>query len=550
MSLLGRHVAVGLVLVAAAARAQERVDLDAMNRIRDEGLNRSQVMTTLEELVDRYGPRLTASPEAKAAAEWAKTKLAGWGLQGARLEAFEYGQGWSFGKCAVRVTAPFSAPAFALPRAWTPGTHGPVHGPVAKVTFESDDDYTEQKGKLAGRVVFLSEAREPEAEDAAKPETPLRRFARAELDELSRYPIPAEKPRDWFSRAQKRFDDGEKINKFLAEEGALAVVDRSFRDNGVVGVSAAGSRGLAGRSLGVPHVTMAAEPYQRILRLTEHGQPVELELDVETQFFDDKRSYNVLAEIPGGDRKDEVVMIGAHLDAWHASTGTTDNGVGVAVVMEAARILEAAGLKPRRTVRVALWTGEEQGEIGSNAYVHEHFADRPGSADPAEAKYPLWLQHPGWPIRTKPEHANLAAYFNLDNGSGKVRGIYAQSNVAVMPIFSAWLEPLKDLGADTVVSQNTDATDHESFDDVGLPGFQFIQDELDYESRTHHTNLDTYEHAHRDDLIQAAVVLASFAWDAASRDQMLPRKAMPQAPPKPPEKPAEHKKPAKSGQAH
>ncbi len=549
MSLLGRHVAMGLVLFAAAARAQERVDLDAMNRIRDEGLNRSQVMSTLEELVDRYGPRLTGSPTDKAAAEWAKAKLAGWGLEGAHLEGFAFGEGWSYSKSAVRIVAPFTTSVYALPVAWTPGTGGAVRGLAVRVTLDSDDDYKEQRGKLKGKIVLLSEPREAKPEAEAKPEDPLRRFARAELDELLRYPIPDAKPRDWYARARKRFADGEKRDRFLVEEGALAAVQMSFRDNGVVSVYGGGSRGIKGRGRGVPTLVMAAEPYERIVRLVERDVPVELELDVDAEFQTaDTKAYNVVAEIPGTDRKDEVVMVGGHLDAWHAATGATDNGAGVAVAMEAVRILEAAGLKPRRTVRIALWSGEEQGEIGSNAYVHEHLADRPENSDPDEAQFPTWLRSAAWPIHPKPEHARLSAYFNVDNGSGKIRGVYAQSNVAAMPIFKAWLEPLKDLGADTVVSQDTGATDHESFDAVGLPGFQFIQDELDYESRTHHTNLDTYEHAHREDLIQAAVVLASFAWDTAARDELMPRKPMPQAPPKPPTKKAPEKRPAMGGQ--
>lgn len=524
-------------LLAVPLAAQEPVDLDAMNRIRDEGLRRSQVMATLEELVDRHGPRLTASAEGKAAAEWARTKLTSFGLEGARLEAFDFGEGWSYAKSNVRVVAPYVLPIAALPKAWTPGTAGVVRGPAVHVKLESDADYAAQKGKLKGKVVLLGEAHAPSTEPGTG-ESPLQRYTREELDELGRYPIPGEKSSDWYARAQKRLNDSEKRNRFLLDEGALAVLSISFRDNGIITAVGGGSRGVAGRSRGVADVVVAAEPYQRILRLLDKDVPVELELEVETAFETaDPHGYNVVAEIPGGDRKDEVVMIGAHLDSWHAATGATDDGAGVAAVMEAARILEAAGLKPRRTIRVALWSGEEQGDIGAHAYVGAHFASRPDTTDEEEKKLPRYLWRRTGPITVKPEHAKLSAYFNLDNGSGRIRGIYSQSNVAAAPIFAAWLAPLADLGADTVVTQDTGATDHEEFDDVGLPGFQFVQDELDYESRTHHSTLDTFEHARRDDLVQASVVLAAFAWDAAQRDRLLPRKPLPQPPPAAPKKP-------------
>ncbi len=524
--------------VAVAQPAREPVDLDAMNRIRAEGLRRSQVMATLEDLVDRHGPRLTASPEGRAAAEWARAKLAAWGLSNAHLEPFDFGEGWSFSKSSLRVTAPFVVPMYAIPKAWTPGTGGVVRGSAVHVKLESDEDFTEQKGKLRGKIVLLSDAHEPSTRGGDRADAaPLRRFSRDELDELARYPIPGEKVSDWYARSQKRWATNDKLNRFLVEEGALATVEISWQEEGVITASAGGSRGVPGRSRGVPDVVIAAEPYQRLLRLLAKDVPVELELEVEAQFeTDDQHGYNVVAELPGRDPKSGVVMLGAHLDAWHAATGTTDNGAGVAAVMEAVRILEAAGLKPRRTVRVALWSGEEQGDIGSHAYVRQHFADRPDTTDAEEAKLPRWIWRRTFPIQVKPEHAGLSAYFNLDNGSGRIRGVYAQSNVAAAPIFEAWLAPLRDLGADTVVTQDTDATDHEEFDDVGLPAFQFVQDDLDYESRTHHTTLDTFEHARRDDLIQASVVLAAFAWDAAERERPLPRKPMPQAPPATPEK--------------
>lgn len=532
-------------LLAGPLPAQEKVDLDALNRLREEGLHRSQVMATVAHLTDVIGPRLTASPAAKMAAEWTRDQMQGWGLANSHLEAFDYGEGWSYNKSNFRVLAPHTLSLLAIPKAWTPGTGGVVRGEAVQVTLEDDEDFAAQKGKLAGKIVLLSGPREVD-EDAPEEtaEAPFARYTSEELAATGQLPIPAER-RDGPSRWIKRWTALQKVNAFLVEEGVVAAVDMSRRDNGVIGVQGGGSYGYPGRGRGVPSVVIAAEPYQRLLRLLDAGTKVELELEVETSFHtDDTHGYNVVAEIPGSDKKGEVVMLGAHLDSWHAGTGATDNAAGCAVVMEAARILKAAGLTPRRTIRVALWTGEEQGLIGSEAYVRDHFASRPETTDPEQLELPAPLRKATWPLTPKPEHAKLSAYFNLDNGSGRIRGIYAQENVAAAPIFRAWLEPLRDLGADTVTTQNTGSTDHEAFDDAGLPGFQFIQDELDYESRTHHSNLDTFEHLRRDDLIQASVVLASFVYNAAQRDQLLPRKPLPQEPPK---KPASKEKAADKG---
>jgi len=278
---------------------------------------------------------------------------------------------------------------------------------------------------------------------------------------------------------------------------------------------------------------MAVEHFGRLSRLLERKADVELEVDVKATLLDDDRmQYDTVAEIPGTDRKGEVVMLGAHMDSWHAGTGATDNGAGVVATMEAVRILKALGVALRRTIRIALWSGEEQGLFGSRAYVARHFATRPPVTDPEQLKLADYLRKPTFPITVKPEHARLSAYFNLDNGTGKIRGIYTQENAAVVPIFEAWLAPLKDLGATAVTMRNTGGTDHESFDEVGLPGFQFIQDEIEYESRTHHTNMDVYERLQRPDLMQASVVIACFVYDAAMRDAMLPRKPMPKEPPR------------------
>ena len=540
VSLLALAVAAGFAAAAPPApgagprpRGSEPVDLEMVTRIRDEGFHRSRVMATAAGLTDGIGPRLTGSPAAREAAEWARRRFAGWGLR-SWIEEFPFGEGWTFSRSEVRLTAPVEAPLVALPLAWTPGTAGPVRGAAVRVELESEEDLEKQTGKLAGKIVFLDEPREPEDPDAEAPgREELRRYDDGELAEIGEFDVPVgERRPDWLVRARKRRELAEKRNLFLIDEGAVATVELSSRDHGIVRVGGGGSRGETGRSRGVPGLVMAAEHYHRVLRLLDAGTEVELEIDVEATFHEGVRpGHNVLAEIPGGDLAAEVVLAGAHLDSWHAGTGATDNAAGCAVVMEAARILQALGVEPRRTVRFALWTGEEQGLLGSRAYVEEHLATRPEPTDPEDLALPRRLRRPTWPIEPKPGHARFAGYFNLDNGGGRIRGVWAQENAAAAPIFEAWLAPFADLGATTVTLENTSGTDHLPFDRVGLPGFQFIQDGLDYWSRTHHTHLDTYDHLREADLKQAAVVLASFLHHAAMRDQPLPRKPMPQRPP-------------------
>lgn len=515
-------------LPAAPARAEEPVDLDMVNRIRDEGFQRSRVMDTLFHLTDVIGPRLTGSPQLREANEWTRRRLESWGLENARLEPYPFGAGWSFRRSEVRMTAPAEALMPALPKAWTPGTDGPVRGEVVRAEIESEDDFEEYRGKLKGKVVFLDEARD--RRDATLPL--LERWSDEQLHELDAFEIPAEASEEgWPARARKRWQLRRAVDGFLAEEGALAGVEASSRDNGVIRVGSGGSW-REGETARVPQLVMAGEPYHRVLRLLDQGHAVELTLDVEARFHgDDPNAYNTIAEIPGTDKRGEVVLLGAHLDSWHGGTGATDDAAGCAVVMEAARILKALGAQPRRTLRVALWSGEEQGLFGSYAYVRQHLATRPEPTDPEVAGYPEWLRGETWPITPKPAHARFAGYFNLDNGGGRIRGIYTQGNVAVTPIFRAWLAPFADLGAATVTTNDTGATDHVPFDDVGLPAFQFIQDEMDYGSVTHHSDQDTYDHVEREDLVQASVVLASLAWHAAMREEPLPRKPMPQAPP-------------------
>lgn len=576
-----------LLLVAAPVLAEEPVDWDMVNRIRDEGIRRSQVMDTVKHLTDEIGPRLTGSPAMKEANEWTRDQMAEWGLQDAHLEAYgPFGRGWTFRRTSVHMITPRQVPLEALPSAWTPGTDGPVRGYAVKLKIESKEDMERWRGKLAGKILFVDDARDlMEAEEPA-----FQRRTDEDLAKMTIFEIPGERGRfgrrargDWRARARQRYEIRDELHQYLVDEGVVAIVKISSRDGGLVRVSGGGSR-ESDKNPGVPEIVMAAEQYNWILRMlpdppkpkgkgrrggeraepaegeahpeaqAEEGEahaegeaeeakeeeaeeawelPVELEIDVAAQFYDDdEMAYNTIAEIPGTDPKAGFVMLGAHLDSWHGGTGATDNAAGCAVMMEAVRILEAIGAKPRRTIRVGLWSGEEQGLLGSRAYVEEHLAKLPIVEDEKTKGLPRWLQKMEGEVTTLPDHARLAAYFNLDNGSGRIRGVYAQENAAAAAIFKDWLVPFHDLEATTVSMNDTGGTDHLSFDAVGLPGFQFIQDGLDYFSRTHHTNMDVYDHLVREDLIQASVIVASFAYHAAMRDEPLPRKPMPRYEPR------------------
>ncbi|MBW8873762.1 MAG: M20/M25/M40 family metallo-hydrolase [Acidobacteria bacterium] len=522
-----------LVLSLLPVWAEEAVDLGMVNRIREEGFHRSQVMDTAFHLTEVLGPRLTGSPQLKAANDWTRQQFEAWGLVNAHLESYPFGRGWSYSAIQVRMLAPRTVPLLALPKAWSPGTNGPVHGEAQRVDLKSEKDFDRYRGKLAGKVLLVDDPGKFE-----EPDTPaFRRFSVADLDKLGAYKVPNDDGRtDRRKRAIERTQFRKALNAFLEKEKVAATVEPSGLTNGIIRIMSGGSY-VSGESVGVPAVVMAAEHYNELVRLLENDEKVQLELDVAARYHDDDpQAYNTVAEIPGTDKKDEIVMAGAHLDSWHAGTGATDNGAGCMVVMEAARILKALGVKPRRTIRFALWTGEEQGLIGSRMYVQQHFATRPENQDPKQKDIPWFLRTDTWPLQLKPEHAKVAAYFNLDNGTGKVRGIYLEENAAVRPIFEAWIAPFNDLGVTTITPLPTGGTDHMSFDRVGLPGFQFIQDQMDYDTRTHHTNLDTYDHLRRDDLMQASVVMASFLYNAAMRPEPLPRKPVPQAPPPPKKK--------------
>jgi hypothetical protein len=454
------------------------------------------------------------------------------------LESFLFGRGWTNEYTEVRMVAPQAAPLLAYPKAWTVSTNGVLRAPVVKVKLATQSDLDKYKGQLAGKIVLDGDMREIKPQE--KPA--LERYDEKKLAEMAQYEVPNEKPRLNREEIAQRIAFQKTLNQYLMDEKVVAIIDPSRHGEAGLVFVQSGASSEPNTPAGVPSLVMAIENYGRITRLLEKNIAVELELEVRNTFYDaDLNAYDTIAEIPGSDKKDEVVMLGAHLDSWHAGTGATDNAAGSAIVMEAVRILKAIGVQPRRTIRVGLWSGEEEGLLGSRAYVKEHFGLRLPPTDPKELAMPEWLRKEDTPLTLKPEQAKVSAYFNIDNGTGRVRGVYMQENEAVAPIFSSWMQPFTDLGMTTLTARNTGGTDHLSFDSVGIPGFQFIQDPVEYESRTHHSNADTYERIQRDDMMQAAVIMDAYVYDAAMRDKMLPRKPLPKpgqaTPPKPESKP-------------
>jgi hypothetical protein len=540
MQKLASHLVALLLLPCShvAVWSQEKVDLEMISRIRYEGFRNSKVMELASGLIDGVGPRLTGSPNLKRANEWTRDQLASFGLANAHLESWgPFGRGWSNEYVNARMTSPDVAPLIAYAKAWTPGTNGAVKGKCVRVKIEDKKDFDKYRGKLAGMIVIFG----PDVEVKTITQPMFERLGDKELADIGQYQIPSEKQAFRFRQYLKRMQFIKELNKFLGDEKVVAMVDHGYGafGGGTVFVQSGGSW-KTGETSTVPAVTVALEQWDRIARLLEQKKDVELELNVANTFYDnDFLQYNTVAEIPGADKRDELVMVGAHLDSWHAGTGATDNGAGTVVMMEAMRILKALDAKPRRTIRIGLWTGEEQGLLGSQNYVQQHFGSRPPMDDPDVKGMPTLLRREAGPVTVKPEQAKVSAYFNVDNGGGKLRGVYLQENQAVAPIFDAWMGPFKDLGMNTLTMRNTGGTDHQSFDAVGIPGFQFIQDPLDYETRTHHSNMDVYDRLQADDLKQAAVIVASFAYEAAMRDQILPRKPIEGPLPKQVDKPDE-----------
>jgi hypothetical protein len=520
-----------------AQPATENPDYTMYQRIRDEGLAHSHVMEFASGLMDGIGPRLTGSPNLKRANEWTRDQLAAMGCSNAHLEDWgEFGMGWRQLNTWVRMSAPDTAVFIAQALPWSPASKGPINGRAVWVNAKDEKDLEKYKGKLAGKIVFFGEMREVKPVDKAL----FERRDDANLKQTTEYPVHVGEQEDFFATFIKRLEFREKAGQFFAAEHGAGIVvpSRDGRNNGGSGgtIFDDGGSGMGWftyqreHAEALPIVVMAIESYGRVYRLLKANVPVSVEIDVETEFTGDhEHGYDTIAEIPGTDPKlkEEVVMVGGHLDSWASATGATDNGAGTIVAMEVMRILNTLHVQPRRTIRIGLWTGEEQGEFGSYGYVKQHFGYVPLSTEPDQLKLPDFLRKPAGPVQVKPEQQKISGYFNVDNGTGKIRGIYLQQNAAVASIFQQWMEPLKDLGVGTITMRDTGGTDHEAFDSVGVPGFQFIQDMLDYGSRTHHSNMDTYERLQPDDLAQAAVVEAIFVYNTAMRDQMLPRKPLP-----------------------
>ena len=516
--------------------AKETLDLSMYQQIRYEGLAHSHVMEYASALMDGIGARLTGSPNVKRANEWTRDQLAAMGCSNAHLEDWgEFGMGWQQLNTWTRMASPDNAVFITQAAPWSPSSNGTISGLAISVDVKKEEDLDKYKGKLGGKIVLLGEMREVKPVDK-----PLfERQDEKDLAKIAEHPLTPERD-DFVTEYMKRLELREKVAKLLASEHALAVIlpSRDGRNNGGSGgtifVDSGGGLGWFSYQRDhiqpLPVVIMAIENYGRVYRLLKANVPVTIEMNVDAKFTGDhEHGFDTIAEIPGTDPKlkDEVVMVGGHLDSWASATGATDNGAGTVVAMEVMRILNTLQVKPRRTIRIGLWTGEEQGLFGSIGYVKQHFGFVPLSTAPDQVKLPEWLRKPGGPIQLKPDQQKISAYFNVDNGSGKILGVYLQENVAEAPIFEQWIQPLKDLGVTTISVRNTGGTDHESFDNVGIPGFQFIQDKLDYVTRTHHSNMDTYERLQPGDLAQAATLEAIFVYNTAMRDQMLPRKPLP-----------------------
>lgn len=553
-----RYILISFFILAAAvlsANSEDSVDLNVVYKIKQEAFQNGKVMDHLFQLTDVHGPRLSGSPEFLDAAQWAVNELKSWGIENAHLEPWgPFGRSWSLKHFSAHLTTPRYTPLLAYPRAWTAGTSGTIHAEVvyaplfqawegdqrrdpAKVLERIQKYVAEEKGKLHGKIVLM----DPMHKLDPGTEPPVQRLSEKDLSTLSQSPEPSASPSwEWPIRnlpqdpeerkklygvlpleVEAEFweyeqDIWDKLNAFLRDEGVAAALFTDRRGSGGEIFVQEGGSWHPGSPVPPPEIVVEPEQYLRMARLVERKIPVEVELEVTTDMKEGPvDGMNVVAEIPGGNKKDELVMIGGHLDSWHSGTGATDNGAGCAVSMEVMRILKTLNLPLDRTVRMALWSGEEEALYGSRYYIRKHFGD------------PITM-------KTLPEHAKLSGYFNLDNGSGKIRGVYLQGNEMMRPIFDRWLQPFRDLGVSTITIQNTGGTDHLSFDAIGLPGFQFIQDDLDYDTRTHHSNLDVYDHADPADLMQASAVMTSVVYCAANRAEMLPRKPMPK--PLPPQK--------------
>ena len=519
-------VSVSVVLLTGPLVAQP-LDHATLAAIRDEGLRGSQAMDHISWLSDVYGPRVTGTPAIEQARAWAMERLREWGLANVHEERFAFGYGWSLERFHAHMVEPQVMPIIGYPKSWSSSTDGTVTAEVTRVDIRTEADLEEYRGTLRGKIVLPQPARDVQMLEGDL----VLRMTDEQLAEASRTqvpPPPGRRRRGRRGRGGPSFAD--RLQQFYLEEGVVAVLDRGGdgfmmgagsglpyqtqrTDGGTIFVGRGGPRDENAGKV-VPAVTLAVEHYNRMVRILDKEIPVRVELNVKTTFHAESdatgqmNAFNIIAEIPGTDLADQVVMIGAHFDTTHAGTGATDNATGVAAMMEVMRILQTVGARPRRTIRLALWGAEEQGLLGSRDYVRSHFGD-PQT------------------MRLLPAHETLSGYFNIDNGSGRLRGIWLQENFAVAPVFEDWITSLNDLGVTTLGPRSVSGTDHTSFDAVGLPGFQFIQDRLEYNARTHHSNMDVVDRVQRDDVVQMAVVAAVFAYNTAMRDELLPRKALP-----------------------
>lgn len=507
--------------LAITTQAQSTVDLGTVARIKQEALGNSQVMDHVSWLADVYGPRFAGTPQLRQASEWAMKRFNEWGLSNVHQERFAFGQGWKVDHWSAHMIEPQTQPIVGYPRTFSPSTNGPVSGDAVRVDIRSEADFAKYAGKLRGKIVLPQAARRVRLlEDRI-----VLRMNEKDIAEALTTPIPA--PGDGGGgNAAQAF--AQKVAQFYVAEGVTALLERGADsdlvaggsnlswqaqrvDGGTVWPSSGGNRDPKVPA-GVPSATIAVEHYNRMLRILDKGVPVKVEVNIQTTFYPEAagtpNAINTIAEIPGTDLADEVVILGAHFDTHAFATGATDNATGSTAMIEAVRVIKSLGLRPRRTIRVALWDAEEHGLLGSRAYVAQHF---------------------GSPVdgTTKPGHAKFAAYYNLDNGTGRIRGIWGQGNLGAMALFRNWMESIKDLGVEIIGPRSVQQTDHMSFDNAGLPGFQFIQERLEYGARTHHSTMDFVDRVQRDDLVQQAAVVAVFAWYTANWPEKLPRKPVP-----------------------
>ncbi len=522
-------------------RTQESLDLTMYGRIRSEGLTRSRVMDYAAGLFDDIGPRLTGSPNLTKAYKWTSDQFTAMGCSNVHLESWgDFGLGWLQIATSVNMASPDTAVLIAQATPWSPPTNGLIHASVIAVPhLDSEKEFDSWRGKLAGKILLYSK---PPVIDP-NPKPLLEHYDSEKLRQIFDYPIDLDfkeqhiynmAPSEWADRF-KRINFGEKVAKFFADEGAVAVLVHGWGGDGGImrddnGEMLDALAYLPDHKQLIPEAVIAHEAFGRISRLLDRNVPVAVDLNIRSEFTGDhEQGFNTIAEIPGVDPalKDQIVMAGGHLDSWIAGTGATDDGAGVVITMEAMRILAALHVHPRRTIRAVLWSGEEQGEIGSFNFVKQHVALLGLSTDPGQLQVPEFLRQPVGPVTPKSEFPLISAYFNVDNGGGKLLGVYAEDNAAAAAVFEQWIAPLRDIGVTTITLRPSGSSDQDSFDAVGIPAFQFVQDPRDYETRSLHSNQDVYERLSANDLKQAAVVEATFLYNAAMRDEMIPRKPMP-----------------------